>query len=105
MMDDDKLIALAKECGATKRTSAINGEFVGYLITPAQLCAFAEAVQPKWVSVSERLPEHHVAMLVELVTGRRGIAEVGWDGGWYEHHTNYRMDYPVVKWMPLPPKE
>jgi len=41
---NDKLIALALKCGATKRTSAINGEFVGYLITPAQLCAFAEAV-------------------------------------------------------------
>ena len=73
---------------------------------------YLEAVQPKWISVKERLPVKQLRVIVR--TGHNMVA-----AGWRSYHVdvkggelwevdgehNYRND--VTNWMPLPepPKE
>ena len=73
----------------------------------------AELSKPKWIPVTERLPEEHVFVLVRQDDDRMMIA-VRVDGNWWYRYFAYDVDRwdeneqgTITHWMPLPepPKE
>lgn len=62
---------------------------------------------PRWIPVSERLPEENVSVLVFTKDGkfdRAGmhVAILDEDGEWYPSHGDGYMFPVVTHWMPLP---
>lgn len=75
--------------------------------------AIEELSKPKWIPVTERLPEEHVFVLVRQDDDRMMIA-VRVDGDWWYRYFAYDVDRwdeneqgTITHWMPLPqpPKE
>ena len=80
------------------------------------MCDFNEMLrleQPRWISVSERLPEDHERVLICNDDGKMMTAERA-ENDWWHYYCAYdcdRWDFSeqgyIVAWMPLPapPKE
>ena len=73
--------------------------------------AGVEAVQPKWISVEDRLPEREV-LAANFAPGTYGYKEyiIGYvsveqctEQGKYCASNDYEILYNVTNWMPLPP--
>lgn len=59
--------------------------------------------EPRWIPVSERLPEKNVEVLATTEWGAVTIAEMYSANDWFIHEgtTNAEID-EIVAWMPLP---
>lgn len=57
--------------------------------------------EPRWIPVSERLPEKNVEVLATTIGDVVIIAEMFSVNDWYECATNAKAD-EIVAWMPLP---
>lgn len=73
----------------------------------------AANVQPRWISVTERLPEEHIRVLVVNDDAKFMVAERA-EGDWWYQYFAYDVDRwdaleqgVITHWMPLPepPKE
>lgn len=64
--------------------------------------AIEELSKPKWIPVTERLPESGKESV--LIALRWGEVDIGWceDGRWRSEFVNEYEDGEVTHWMPLP---
>ena len=70
--------------------------------------AIEELSKPRWVPVTERLPEEHVFVLIRQEDDRMMVAERV-DGDWWYRYFAYDVDRwdeneqgTITHWMPLP---
>ncbi len=64
-----------------------------------------EAGNPKWIPVTERLPEFEMPVLISLHLQGDVFARVGWlheSGMWSVPTTKKWLSDAVTHWMPLP---
>jgi hypothetical protein len=59
-----------------------------------------EAAKPKWIPVTERLPEECKEVLAYRLTGCEVDSCVSHQKAYWSYDTV--SDYPVTHWMPLP---
>lgn len=69
--------------------------------------AAAESRMPKWIPVTERLPEKDVPVFVYLFSDSPYIAWINREGEWETEEFTIDHDYLPKAWLPLPqpPKE
>ena len=77
-------------------------EFNDYIHILNQVMDWLEQ-EPKWIPVSEKLPEKNVEILATTEWGAVTIAEMYSANDWFIHEgtTNAEAD-EIVAWMPLP---
>lgn len=57
---------------------------------------------PRWISVTERLPDEDVPVLVYIFGDSPYIAWINRDGEWQTEEFTIDRDYLPKAWMPLP---
>lgn len=59
--------------------------------------------EPRWIPVSERLPEKNVEVLATTEWGEITIAEMFSNNDWFIHEGATSVDIDdIIAWMPLP---
>ena len=102
---------LHEEVALYKKLTGSNEENIPIMKIGAYLDGYnkgLEDAKPKWIPVSERLPEYNYACLVTVLAlpkEDQGIVYpdyVGWDGEAWANSDGCVIPFEVVAWMPLP---
>lgn len=97
---DHVSVLMLEAADAIERLIAFNAMWQG-------ASEFAKENNPKWIPVTEALPEKDVPVLVYLFGDSPYIAWINHDGEWETEEFTIDRDYLPKTWMPLPepPKE
>ena len=105
-MHDDLVKRLRSEAVYLPEKFSKNAELLDVLMKAAD--AIEELSKPRWIPVTERLPEEHVFVLIRQDEDRMMVAERV-DGDWWYRYFAYDVDRwdeneqgTITHWMPLP---